>query len=1007
MDDRRPADARVSRFTNTPFLLMTHLEFFLVAVLASYLCANALRRWALGRKQLALSKLRSPVTLPPPHNGGVALVGITLLLWFGWLATVPFKLPIPLSYVGIAISGTLLVAIISWLDDDRGGVPVAIRATVYVIAAVLAISIYGWWRGVELPLLGRLNWGWAGIPLTLLWVVILLHVYSFMDGIDGLAAVLGFVAAIGWAWLGWLLHENAISLWGAVVAGACLGFLFLNWPPAKIRLGLVGGTFLGFTFGVFPLLVQTALSGKDAIAAAARIQRLPVAALLFVAPPLLDAAYTFFARAFTRRDVLASHRSHLYQRLAISGLPHRNILAIYGLLSIVSGLAGVAYVMGQSRAAWGVAVCLAVLSGFAVLWSHVKWRERKGMANQFGKLPDQAILEIRPTGAIPTSGAIIVIGAGSFGREVCNWAEDAIKAGAAPWRLKGFLDDNPNALEGFSYGAKIIGGIAGYQPRAGDRFVCAIGNPAVKKNVCDAIVARGGVFTNLIHPTAVIGHNVKLGTGVVLGPYTVLTCDLTVGDHTAFATSNTAGHDAWIGNWSHLGGHCEIGGGAVVEDGVFLGGRVAVAPRARVPAWTRVPPGASVSESGINPAAAGPASAAAAPLERQPPPPERHVHRPPAASATRLFLSPPHMGESELRLIQEVFASNYIAPTGPMVEAFEQEFAERTGFKHALAVSSGTAAMHLALRGLGIKPGDKVFAATLTFIGSVSPILYQGATPVFFDADPATWNLDPELLEHELHQAAARGQLPKAVIPTDLYGQSCDLGRILEICAPYGVPVICDAAESEGADYRGRHAGKGAKAAVFSFNGNKIITTSGGGMLASDDPAFIAHARKLATQAREPVPWYEHREIGYNYRMSNVLAAIGRGQLQVLEERVRRRRKIFAGYQARLGGLPGIEFMPEAPYGRGNRWLTVILVTPEVSGATSEQIRLALEAENIEARPVWKPMHLQPVFRGCRAVGGGVSEDLFARGLCLPSGTAMTDADLDRVCAVVRGCLKG
>jgi dTDP-4-amino-4,6-dideoxygalactose transaminase len=347
-----------------------------------------------------------------------------------------------------------------------------------------------------------------------------------------------------------------------------------------------------------------------------------------------------------------------------------------------------------------------------------------------------------------------------------------------------------------------------------------------------------------------------------------------------------------------------------------------------------------------------------------------------------------------------------------MVDAFEREFADYCGIPYCLALSSGTAAMHLALRELGVGPGDEVIASTLTFIASVSPVVFLGGTTVFIDADRKTWNMDPNLLAEELKACAGRGRLPRAVIPTDLYGQCVDMNAILQICAPYGIPVVSDAAEAMGARYRRQttgpaseqwlHAGVGAKAAVFSFNGNKIMTTSGGGMLASEDKALIEHARKLSQQARDPAPHYEHSEIGYNYRMSNVLAAIGRGQLHVLEQRVLRRREIFTAYQNLLDGLPGISFMPEPDYSRANRWLTVIQIDSTGSGADTRKVREMLERENIEARPMWKPMHLQPVFKGCRVRGGGVSEELHARGLCLPSGTAMTDEDVQRVALLVR-----
>lgn len=405
------------------------------------------------------------------------------------------------------------------------------------------------------------------------------------------------------------------------------------------------------------------------------------------------------------------------------------------------------------------------------------------------------------------------------------------------------------------------------------------------------------------------------------------------------------------------------------------------------------------------------------------------------------------MGGEEARLVQEAFASNYIAPLGPMVDAFEKEFAQTVGIPHVVALSSGTAGLHLALHVLGVGQGDEAFASTLTFIGSVTPITFQGASPVFIDADRATWTMDPDLLDRELNACQKRGKLPKAVISTDLYGQCIDYERVLEICEYYDVPVVADAAEALGATYGSReevvgsrqegvsskqeagraegrwlHAGKGAKAAVFSFNGNKIITTSGGGMLASDDEELIEKARFLSQQARDPAPHYEHSEIGYNYRMSNILAAIGRGQLRVLDERIGKKREIFDYYERALKDVPGIELMPEARYGRSNRWLTVLLITPEEFGADREDVRLALEEENIEARPVWKPMHMQPVFQverhkakglrlkaregkyRARVVGGEVSENLFNRGLCLPSGTAMTEEDLERVVSVILKC---
>lgn len=365
-----------------------------------------------------------------------------------------------------------------------------------------------------------------------------------------------------------------------------------------------------------------------------------------------------------------------------------------------------------------------------------------------------------------------------------------------------------------------------------------------------------------------------------------------------------------------------------------------------------------------------------------------------------MYLSSPHMSGLEQEFVADAFASNWIAPLGPHVDAFEDEFAELVGSSNAAALSSGTAALHLALKLVGVGSGDEVMVSTLTFSASVNPILYLGATPIFIDSERDSWNMDPEVLARAMKQCAERGRLPRAVVVVHLYGQSANLGAIVQICERYGVPLVEDAAESLGATYHGRAPGTFGKVGIFSFNGNKIITTSGGGMLVSPDAELVEQARKLAQQARDPAPHYQHSEIGYNYRLSNVLAAIGRGQLRVLEDRVLARRRNFEFYNKALGAYPGIEFMPEASWGRHTRWLTCLTVDPEQFGADREDLRLALEAECIEARPVWKPMHLQPVFAEYPCHGSGVAEDLFERGLCLPSGSDLTRDDLRRVVQV-------
>ncbi len=375
-----------------------------------------------------------------------------------------------------------------------------------------------------------------------------------------------------------------------------------------------------------------------------------------------------------------------------------------------------------------------------------------------------------------------------------------------------------------------------------------------------------------------------------------------------------------------------------------------------------------------------------------------------AASAgvrRRIHLSAPHMGGEEERFVADAFASNWLSTVGPHLDAFEAEVGAYTG-RHCVALSSGTAAIHLALRLLGVGPGDEVVVPTLTFVATANPALYLGARPVFVDSERASWNLDPVLLEELLDDAAARGALPKAIVPVHLYGQCADMDPILRAARRHGVPVVEDAAEALGATYRGRKAGALAELATYSFNGNKIITTTGGGMLVCEDPALAARARHWATQARDPGVAYEHSEVGFNYRLSNVLAAIGRGQLRVLEDRVRGRRAIAARYREAFADLEGLEPMPEASYGLHTRWLSCFLVDAATLGCGRDDIVEALAADDVEARPVWKPMHLQRLFAGARVVGGAVAEDLFQRGICLPSSTVMSAADQDRVIDVVR-----
>jgi pyridoxal phosphate-dependent aminotransferase EpsN len=372
----------------------------------------------------------------------------------------------------------------------------------------------------------------------------------------------------------------------------------------------------------------------------------------------------------------------------------------------------------------------------------------------------------------------------------------------------------------------------------------------------------------------------------------------------------------------------------------------------------------------------------------------------------RIYLSRPHMSGREEVRVAEAFASNFVAPLGPQLNAFEARVAEYLGGDvHCVGLSSGSAALHLALRIAAVGPGDEVWISSMTFAGGIFPMNYLGATPRFFDLDPSSWTIDTNLLANELAKAAAENRLPKAIVPTDLYGQSVDLDALEGLAAQYGVRLIVDSAESLGAACKGgRKAGTGGDAAVLSFNGNKIITTSGGGMLVTRHSAWADEARFLATQARDPAPHYEHSTYGYNYRLSNICAAIGLGQMEVLDSRVERRREIFARYQATLTG-PGIAFMPEPTGLYSTRWLTAITIDPSVTGVTREEIRLMLLDHQIESRPLWKPMHMQPLYDGSPYHGEGADERLFVNGLCLPSGSDMTDEQQEEVIGRIIGLL--
>jgi sugar O-acyltransferase (sialic acid O-acetyltransferase NeuD family) len=574
---------------------------------------------------------------------------------------------------------------------------------------------------------------------------------------------------------------------------------------------------------------------------------------------------------------------------------------------------------------------------------------------------------------------LYVYGAGGHGKVVA----DAARA-CGLFDVRGFLDDDRTRWGTEWCDLAVRGGDEALaELEDGARVAPAIGGNRARAALVARLLETGTPLATVVHPTAVVAGGVTIGDGTFVAPFAVLHADARVGRACIVNTAAVIEHDCVVADYVHVSPRAVLGGGVAAGEGSHVALGALALPGLRVGAWTTLGAGAVMVESLPDGETAVGVPARVRPRR--------------AGASSRIYLSPPHVGREERALVEEAFDSNWVAPLGPQVDAFESEFATATRCGHAAALSSGTAALHLALRRLGIGRGDEVLCSTLTFVASANPIVYEGATPVFVDSDEESWNMDPGLLAAELDDAARRGRLPAAVVLVHLYGQSADVAPILEACDRYGVPLVEDAAEALGAQYRGRSPGTFGRFGVFSFNGNKIITTSGGGMLVSPVETEIARVRFLASQAREAAPHYEHRTTGFNYRLSNVLAAIGRGQLRRLPERVAARRRNFAFYQEALGGVPGLSFMPEAPYGSSSRWLSVVLVDPALFGATALEVSRHLERADIEARPVWKPMHLQPLFAGCRTVGGAVAESLFRRGLCLPSGSALGDAQRSRV----------
>jgi pyridoxal phosphate-dependent aminotransferase EpsN len=521
-------------------------------------------------------------------------------------------------------------------------------------------------------------------------------------------------------------------------------------------------------------------------------------------------------------------------------------------------------------------------------------------------------------------------------------------------------------------------------------FVVAIGANQSRARCFALGLGKGWRPAKLIHPSATVSDRCQIGGGSVVFARAVLNSGATIGSNCIMNTASVVEHDCSLADHVHLcpasvlGGNVSIGALSLIGLNASLLPGIAVGSKAIVGAGAvvvrNVPDEVTVAGS-----------------------PARVIGqtvREDRILSGRVLLSVPHMSGLEKPYVDEAFASNWLSTVGPNITAFEEEFSNKFNTA-ALALSSGTAAIHLGLRALGVGAGDTVFCSDLTFVASANPILYQGATPVFIDSDEATWNMDPVLLEEALKEANRVNRLPKAVVVVDLFGQCADMDPILECCGRYGVPVLEDAAEAIGATYKGRLAGTMGHVGVFSFNGNKMITTTGGGMLVSRNLDLVNKARFLSTQAREPGLAYEHREAGYNYRLSNVLAGIGRGQLKVLEERVRQRRKIAFNYERGLAKVPGVSLMPQAAYGESANWLSCFRIEEALSGCSRDKLISLLDGDHIETRPVWKPMHMQPLYKLAKHYRGDVGERLFREGICLPSSSSLSTTDqqyvIDRI----------
>ncbi len=572
---------------------------------------------------------------------------------------------------------------------------------------------------------------------------------------------------------------------------------------------------------------------------------------------------------------------------------------------------------------------------------------------------------------------MIVFGAGGHAKVVI----DCLEASGQP--IESIIDNDVSKISVLGYPVTHA-----YDPdvHSNSKLVIAIGNNKTRKEIAHTIRHQAGA---VIHPHATVSSHSSVGTGTVIFNRAVVQTSAAIGRHVIINSSAVVEHDCIVGSFAHIAPNATLCGEVSVGEGTLIGAGAVVLPGVSIGKWATIGAGCTVKRD-------VPDFATIKPRETS------HKKFIGYSQKDQIFLSPPHLGSNESAYINEVLASNWIAPKGEALNKFEENICKTTGAKAAIALSSGTAALHLALIVLGVGAGDEVICPTFTFAATANPVLYQKAIPIFIDCEPDAWNMQLETLEEAIKDRIHHGKKPKAIMAVHNYGMPGNMDKLSAIAHKYEIPVIEDAAEAVGSTFRGQPVGTFGTLGTYSFNGNKIITTGGGGALVSDKPELVKKAKFLATQAHDDLPYYHHTAVGYNYRMSNVLAAIGNAQIELLEQHLEKRRNIFEYYQNKLSGISSIGFQQEGPDCYSNRWLSCITMDSEKASETIENIRKALKEKHIETRYLWKPLHTQPIFKNYPFYGNGIAEKLFTSGLCLPSGSALTRGQQDRIIKVIK-----